>query len=116
MKKKHLAISTAWNFDGRSDIKKMLSEIREVGLDAIEIGYNFTAQAIKELKLLVDEMGIDVVSTYCFQSRTKYLQQKRHHPDVGCAIAEVQLNQDNTLSSSKIEFINMNGQIRKKDV
>ena len=66
MKKERLAISTAWNFDGRSDIKKMLSEIREVGLDAIEIGYNFTAQAIKELKLLVDEMGIDVVSIHNF--------------------------------------------------
>lgn len=65
--------------------------------------------------LLPNYMGIDVVSAPCFQSRTKYLQQKRHHPDVGCAIAEIWLDKDNNLSSTKVEFINMNSQIKEED-
>jgi len=60
-------------------------------------------------------MGIDAVGMPCFQSRTKYLQQKRHHPDVGCAIAEITLDQDNNLSSTKVEFILMNSQIKERD-
>ena len=60
-------------------------------------------------------MGVDAVGLPCFQSRTKYLQQKRHHPDVGCAIAEIYLDKNNNLSSTKIEFVNMNSQIKERD-
>lgn len=60
-------------------------------------------------------MGIDAVGLPCFQARTKYLQQKKHHPDVGCAIAEIWLNEGNNLSSVKVEFINMNDRIKDND-
>jgi sugar phosphate isomerase/epimerase len=61
-----LAISTAWNSNVHSDVKGMLSEIKRVGLDAIEIGYNFTPQRLKELISLVDVMGIKIVSVHNF--------------------------------------------------
>ncbi len=61
-----LAISTAWNSNTHSDVKGMLSEIKRVGLDAIEIGYNFTPQRLKELISLVDAMGIKIVSVHNF--------------------------------------------------
>lgn len=60
-------------------------------------------------------MGIDAVGLPCFQARTKYLQQKRHHPDVGCAIAEIWLNENNNLGSVKVEFIIMNDRIKEND-
>jgi len=61
-----LAISTTWNFNSRSDIRGMLSEIKGIGLGAIEIGYNFTASRLKELISLVNAMGIKVVSVHNF--------------------------------------------------
>ena len=64
---------------------------------------------------LPNYMGIDAVALPCSQSQTKYLQQKKLMPDVGCAIAEIWLNEAKTISSTKIEFINMNGQIKKNN-
>jgi len=60
-------------------------------------------------------MGVDVCGLPCFQSQTKYLQQKRKMPIVGCAIAELWLNEVNTLSSSNVEFIIMNDRIKEND-
>lgn len=64
---------------------------------------------------LPNYMGIDVVALPCLQSQTKYLQQHGLMPCVGCAVAEIWLNDKGGLSSSKIEFVNMNGQIRTAD-
>lgn len=60
-------------------------------------------------------MGIDAVSMPCFQSATPYLTEKGLMPVIGCAIAEIQLDKDNHLTSTKIEFIIMNSQIREGD-
>lgn len=60
-------------------------------------------------------MGIDAVSLPCFQSMTPYLAEKGLMPTVGCAVAEVQLNKDNQLSSTKIEFIIMNSRVQRGD-
>lgn len=60
-------------------------------------------------------MGIDAVSLPCFQSQTPYLEQKGLMPTVGYAIAEIQLDRENNLSSTQIQFIIMNNQIRKGD-
>jgi len=65
--------------------------------------------------LLPNYLGINIVGLPCFQARTKYLQQKRHHPDVGCGIAEIWLNENNNVSSFKVEFINMNDRIKEND-
>ncbi len=66
MKQGGLAISTAWNSNTHSNVKGMLSKIHSVGLDAIEIGYNFTPNRLKELISLADIMGIEVVSVHNF--------------------------------------------------
>jgi len=60
-------------------------------------------------------MGMDSVALPCFQAQTIYLQQKGLQPDVGCVIAEIWLNENGQLGSTKIEFINMNGQTREND-
>lgn len=64
---------------------------------------------------LPNYMGSCLASMPCLQSQTKYLQQKRLMPEVGGAIIELWLNQDNSLSSVKIEFIIMNDRIKEKD-
>ncbi len=93
----------------------ILSRVRnkpeELGMLPVAIFVGHYHKAI----LLPNYLGINVVGTPCFQSRTKYLQQKRHHPDVGCAIAEIWLNEQGNFSSFKVEFINMNDQIREND-
>lgn len=66
MKQGCLAISTAWNSGIRPDIKQILSEIKQLGFNAIEIGYNFTPRRLKELISLLDGMGISVVSVHNF--------------------------------------------------
>jgi len=60
-------------------------------------------------------MGIDAVSLPCFQSQTPYLEQKGLMPVVGYAVAEIYLDKDNNLSSTKIEFIIQNSRIAKSD-
>lgn len=60
-------------------------------------------------------MGIDAISLPCFQSQTPYLEQKGLMPSVGFAIAEVWLDKLGNLTSVKVEFINMNAQIRQRD-
>ena len=93
----------------------ILSRVRnrpeELGMLPAAIFFGHYHKAI----LLPSYMGINTVGLPCFQSRTKYLQQKRHHPDVGCAIGEIWLNENNNLASFKVEFINMNDRIKDDD-
>lgn len=60
-------------------------------------------------------MGVDAVSLPCFQSQTPYLAEKGLMPVVGYAIAEIYLDKDNNLTSTKIDFINRNAHIKDKD-
>jgi len=60
-------------------------------------------------------MGIDAVSLPCFQSQTPYLEQHGLMPMVGYAVAEISLDKDDNLTSTKIEFIVLNAQIKEKD-
>lgn len=60
------AISTTWNCNIHSNIKAVLSQIKGVGLNAIEIGCNFSSKRLKKLISLVDVMGIKVVSVHNF--------------------------------------------------
>lgn len=61
-----LAISTAWNYSSHSDPKEMLSEIKEIGFSAIEIGYSITQETLKELIPLIEAMELEVVSVHNF--------------------------------------------------
>ena len=66
MNQDYFAISTTWNSNVRSDMKVILAEIKGIGLDAIEIGYNFSSQKLEELISLIDAMGMRVVSVHNF--------------------------------------------------
>ena len=61
-------------------------------------------------------MGVDTVCLPCFQAQTPYMQQKKNMmPTIGCVVMEVWLNEEDNLSSVKVEFIIMNDRIREKD-
>jgi hypothetical protein len=63
-----------------------------------------------------DYMGVDIITMPCFQAQTPFMQQhKNMMPTVGCAIAEVYLNEDNLLSSVDVKFIVMNDRIKEGD-
>ena len=76
-----LAISTAWNSDVHSDIEIMLSEIKEVGFNTIEIGYNFTPRRLKKLIPLLNSMGIRVVSVHNFCPLPSEVRLNRSYTD-----------------------------------
>jgi len=61
-----LAISTAWNSKHSTDPKQMLTQIKEIGFDAIELGYNFTPDRLEELLPFISEIDLKVVSVHNF--------------------------------------------------
>jgi len=64
---------------------------------------------------LPNYMGTDAVAVPCLQTQTTYLQQKGLSPDIGCAVADVYMNQDNQLGATRVEFINMSGQTKENN-
>ncbi len=62
----NFAISTAWKSDLCSDIKRMLSEIKDAGFSAIEVSYNLVPERLLELKKLIGEFNIRVLSVHNF--------------------------------------------------
>ncbi|MBU1871850.1 MAG: sugar phosphate isomerase/epimerase, partial [Candidatus Omnitrophica bacterium] len=61
-----LAISTAWKSGLLADTKEMLLQIKEVGLDAIELGYNLREEKLEEVISLLPGLGIKVASVHNF--------------------------------------------------
>lgn len=61
-----VALSTAWNFNDKSDLKKALSEIKALGFNSIEIGYNFTPERLGGLVPLIKDMDMRVSSIHNF--------------------------------------------------
>ncbi len=61
-----LAISTTWNSVLHSTMQDMLLEIKEVGFDAIELGYKFTPVQLDEILSLVKDMDMKVASVHNF--------------------------------------------------
>ena len=60
-------------------------------------------------------MGVDGIALPCLQSITPFLTRIGKFPSVGCAVAELSFDKDNNLTSTKVEFINMNTQIKEAD-
>lgn len=75
------AISTAWNFNNQPDARQMLSEIKELGFDAIEISHHATAEKLEDIIGLVKSFGIKVVSVHNFCPLPPIPQIKRHPSD-----------------------------------
>jgi sugar phosphate isomerase/epimerase len=75
------AISTAWNYRNESNIKEILTQIRQAGFSAIEIGYNFTPDRLEELISLLPAFDIKIVSIHSFCPLPPKPQFKRHLSD-----------------------------------
>ena len=67
-----LSISTAW-MDSDTDIKSWLSRIKELGFDAIELGYKIKDSQLKEAKSLLEELQLKVSSIHNFCHRYIWL-------------------------------------------
>lgn len=60
-----LAISTSW-MDPGADIKSWLSLVKEMGFDAVELGYRLTAGRLKEAEAFLKDLGLRVSSIHNF--------------------------------------------------
>ncbi|MDP8213509.1 MAG: TIM barrel protein [Candidatus Zapsychrus exili] len=61
-----LAISTSWNYKPDNDIKAWLCQVKDLGIDAIEINYSITKEHLDQLYGFVKELNIKVVSVHNF--------------------------------------------------
>ena len=61
-----LSISTAWNYKPDDDVRSRLLEIKETGLDVIEMGYRLTYNQVEGLVPLLGELGLKVSSLHNF--------------------------------------------------
>ena len=55
------------------------------------------------------------LKSYLPESITPYLEEKGLMPTVGYAVAELWLDKENNLTSTKIEFVNLNAKIIPRD-
>lgn len=62
-----LALSTAWNSFRYTHADDLLREIKNLGFEAIELGFSLTAAMVYEIEALISQEGIKVVSlhNYC---------------------------------------------------
>lgn len=61
-----IAISTTWNYKEDCSMREMLLAIKELGVNDIELGYNFTITRLEELLGLLDSVQMRVVSVHNF--------------------------------------------------
>ncbi len=61
-----LSISTAWNYHPGKPLRQMILEIKDLGLDSIELGYTITLENLRELISLLEEMKVKVLSVHNF--------------------------------------------------
>jgi sugar phosphate isomerase/epimerase len=61
-----LAISLPWTKDDNTDVKTMLQSVKDLGLDAIELGYTLTHAQVEEMIPLMKSMGLKAASIHNF--------------------------------------------------
>lgn len=61
-----LAISTAWNYRSDIDMRQLLLEIKETGLNAVELGYKLTVPQLGQIVPLLTELNLKVSSVHNF--------------------------------------------------
>lgn len=61
-----IAISTTWNYSQNCDLRQMFSAIDRLGVNAVELGYNFTSDRLKETTVLLSDLKIGVTSVHNF--------------------------------------------------
>lgn len=61
-----LAISTTWNYQPDRDMRQLLLEIKETGLNAVELGYKLTVSQLAQIVSLLKELNLNVSSVHNF--------------------------------------------------
>ncbi len=61
-----LSLSTAWNYGVNRNAREMLSEIKEIGIRSLELGYQLTHKQLEELIPLLAEFKLKVLSVHNF--------------------------------------------------
>ena len=61
-----LSVSTAWNYHPDKDVRRMLEEIKDLGVEAIELGYRLTKNQLEEAVRVLPELGLKVSSIHNF--------------------------------------------------
>lgn len=61
-----LSISTAWNYRPGANMRQLLSQIKETGLNAVELGYKITVPELAEIIPLLSELDLTVSSVHNF--------------------------------------------------
>jgi len=60
-----LSISTSW-MDAKTDMQTWLSQVKELGFDAVELSYKVTEKQLKEAEPIVKDLGLNVSSIHNF--------------------------------------------------
>ena len=61
-----LSISTSWNHQPDTDMRAWLKQIREIGLDTIELGYTLTQAQVDQIVPALKDLGVKVSSIHNF--------------------------------------------------
>ncbi len=61
-----ISISTAWNYKPEIKARELLGQIKDVGADAVELGYKLTVPQVEELIPLLKEFKLKVSSIHNF--------------------------------------------------
>jgi len=61
-----LSISTSWNYQPRTNVKEWLSQVKEMGFEAIELGYEISRTQLAEFERHLQDLGLKVSSIHNF--------------------------------------------------
>jgi sugar phosphate isomerase/epimerase len=76
-----LALSTAWNSFQHSRAKKLLSEIKSVGFESLELGFSLTPAIVQDISSFVDNNEIKIVSLHNYCPIPNGLRREEALPD-----------------------------------
>ncbi len=76
-----LALSTAWNSLHYNQAKGLISQIKGLGFDAVELNFNLTSLMVKEISSLVKKGEIEIVSLHNFCPIPQGIERNKALPD-----------------------------------
>lgn len=76
-----LALSTVWNSFRCNNAKELLSEIKNLGFDKLELSFNLAQSFVSDIALFVDKKEIEVVSLHNFCPIPNGLKKEEALPD-----------------------------------
>ncbi|MBN2483074.1 MAG: sugar phosphate isomerase/epimerase [Candidatus Omnitrophica bacterium] len=75
------ALTTAWNITATSDITQSLQQIKELGFDSIEAGYNLAEPQLDQVVAGCEKYHLDIVSVHNFCPLPPPPTHTRHYCD-----------------------------------